>query len=90
MDYWKIKFETSAEKDFKKLDPQSQKLIMVYLEKKVINLDNPKLLGKGLINKFKGYWRYRVNKFRIICKIKDDALIVLIVKIAKRDIVYEE
>ena len=38
----------------------------------------------------KGYWRYRVDKFRIICKIEEDKLIILIVKIAKRDVIYED
>lgn len=34
-------------------------------------------------------WRVRVRTFRVVYKIKDDVLIVVIVKIAPRDIVYK-
>jgi len=47
-------------------------------------------LGKALRGNKKGLWRYRVDKFRIICKLEEDKLVILVVKIAKRDVVYED
>ncbi len=90
MVYWKIEFDLDARKQFRKLDQQSQKTIQSYLNKKVLKLENPKELGKPLRHTLKGKWRYRVDKFRIICKLKEDKLIILVVKIAKRDVVYED
>lgn len=46
--------------------------------------------GKALRNNKKGLWRYRVDKFRIICKLEEEKLIILVIAIAKRDVVYED
>ena len=75
---------------FDKLDKQSQKKVQSYLNKDVLNLERPKVFGKALRNNKKGLWRYRVDKFRILCKLEEDKLIILVVKIAKRDVVYED
>ena len=85
MVYWKIEFDTKAQKQFDKLDKQSQKKVQSYLNKDILNLEHPKLFGKALRNNKKGLWRYRVDKFRIICKLEENKLIILIVAIAKRD-----
>ncbi len=79
MTKWQIKFDEIAKKALSKLNHQQQSLIRNYLYIRIVSLEHPK-----------GYWRYRVDKFRIICKIEEDKLIILIVKIAKRDIVYED
>ena len=90
MVYWKIEFDTKAQKQFDKLDKQSQKKVQSYLNKDILNLEHPKLFGKDLRNNKKGLWRYRVDKFRIICKLEENKLIILVVAIAKRDVVYED
>ena len=78
MAYWKIEFDTKAQKQFEKLDKQSQKKVQSYLNKDILNLEHPKLFGKALRNNKKGLWRYRVDKFRIICKLEENKLIILI------------
>jgi mRNA interferase RelE/StbE len=40
---------------------------------------------KGELGEF---WRYRVDDLRIICRIEDDKLIVLVVKVGHRKDVY--
>lgn len=89
MSYWYIKIDDACEKSLQKLDRQSQKIVLDYLYKRIAKLDNPKQLGKALRYGLKGCWRYRVDKFRIICELQEDKLIILIVKIGKRDEVYE-
>jgi mRNA interferase RelE/StbE len=88
--YWKIEFNAKSQKQFTKLDKQSQNLLQTYLNHKILKLDHPKLSGKALSSNKKGLWRYRVDKFRIICRLEEEVLIILIVKIAKRDVVYED
>jgi mRNA interferase RelE/StbE len=87
---WKIDFEPDAGRQLKKLDKYAQQLIRNYLKDKVLKLEHPKLLGKALKYNLKGCWRYRVDKFRIICDLQENKLVVLIVKIAKRDVIYED
>ena len=90
MAYWKIEFDIKAEKQFYKLNKQSQNQLQTYLNKKILKLEHPKLSGKALSGNKKGLWRYRIDKFRIICEIQEDKLIILVVKIGKRDEVYYE
>ena len=80
---WKVVFSQTGEKELSKLSHQQQSLIRKYLYIRIVSLEHPKLTGKALSANKKGYWRYRVDKFRIICKIEEDKLIILIVKIAK-------
>jgi mRNA interferase RelE/StbE len=86
---WKIVFTDSAEKSFSKLKRYSQQLIQKYLNAKILKLEHPKLLGKALSHEMKGLWRYRVDKFRIICEIQDHELTILVIKIAHRRVVYD-
>ena len=90
MSHWTIEFNSKARKDFKKLDKQSAQAIEKYLDNRVLSASHPKDLGKPLALNYKGLWRYRVDKFRIICRIEDHKLVVLVVKIGSRDEVYEE
>lgn len=87
---WKVVFSQTGEKELSKLSHQQQSLIRSYLYTKVLGLEHLKLFGKALRNNKKGLWRYRVDKFRIICKLEEDKLIILVVAIAKRDVVYED
>ncbi len=87
---WKVVFSQTGEKELSKLSQQQQSLIRSYLYTRVLGLEHPKLFGKSLRNNKKGLWRYRVDKFRIICKLEEDKLIILVVAIAKRDVIYED
>ena len=87
---WQIVFSKTGEKELEKLSRQSQSLIRNFLYTRILELNHPKQSGKALSSNKKGLWRYRLDKFRIICKLEEDKLVILIVKIAKRDVVYED
>ncbi len=61
---------------------------MRYLYKKVQNMENPRQLGKPLSGDMSGFWRYRVEDYRVICEIIDGELLVLVIKIGHRKEVY--
>ncbi len=86
---WKIEFDKAVEKQLRKLSHQAQEQILDYLEEHVATLDNPRLSGKSLKGEFSGFWRYRVGNYRIICKIEDKNLVVLVVKAGHRRDVYD-
>ena len=86
---WQIKFEPLADKNLEKLDHQIRKQIRNYLRFKVLPSGNPKSKGKAISGNKRGLWRYRVEKYRIICRIQDDILTVLVLTIGKRDEVYD-
>ena len=86
---WIAEYDAAVAKDLKKLDRQSQRLIIDYIENRILKAEHPRLFGKPLINDKSGLWRYRVDKYRIICSIEDKRLVVHIIKIGKRDKVYD-
>lgn len=87
---WKIRLEIAAEKAIGKLDYQLKKQIRNYLRNEISLLYNPRLKGKALTGNKKGLWRYRVGKYRIVCRIKDNILTVIVLTVAKREVVYDD
>ncbi|MGI5074078.1 type II toxin-antitoxin system RelE/ParE family toxin [Treponema vincentii] len=71
----------------KKLDAAISKRVLDYLEQ-VELLDNPRSRGKALTSNLAGLWRYRVSDYRILCRIRDDELIITVIEIAHRSTVY--
>ena len=86
---WKIEFDYKAAKEFKKLDKASQVLISNYLKNKVITVVHPTKLGKPMRYDYYGLWRYRVGKYRIICNIENESLVILVLRVALRKHAYD-
>jgi mRNA interferase RelE/StbE len=86
---WTIEFDSGVEKDLKKLGRNAQKFILDYLENRISTAEDPRVFGKPMRHELAGCWRYRVGNYRIIAKIEDDRLVVLVVKIGHRKDVYD-
>ena len=84
---WEVVFTSKAKKEFSKLDKQNQRIIVGYLEQ-VIGSGNPHNFGSALVGNLSGFWRYRVGKYRIICEIQNNNLIIELISIGKRDKIY--
>jgi len=82
-----IRFEDQARKELYALDNSVKIKILNYL-KKLEEREDPRSLGKPLTENLSGYWRYRVGNYRIISKILDKEITVLILVVQKRDVVY--
>lgn len=86
---WKVDFDPAAERELGKLDPQSAKRILAFLHDRVAVLDDPRSIGAALKgSKLGEFWKYRVGDFRIISRIEDGALRVLVVRVGNRREVY--
>jgi mRNA interferase RelE/StbE len=83
---WKIKWEDFAVKQLRKLDKQIEKRVISYLKK--VALENPRQQGKPLSGDKPRLWRYRMGEYRIICRIMDDELIVLVIAVGHRKEIY--
>jgi len=83
-------FETTERfnKEFKKLDCYTQKMIKAWITKNLINCYNPHAHGKALTSNRSGQWRYRIGDYRLICLINDNKLIVLALNIGHRRDMY--
>ena len=86
---WQIKFDAAAMKDLAKLDKQIAKRITVFLGERVAKLRDPRSIGEALTGAdLGGFWKYRVGDYRIISKIEDGALRILVIRIGDRKDVY--
>ena len=83
-----IRFTPRAAKQVRKLDSAAAKRIRDFLEQKLSQLDNPRQLGKKLVNE--DFWRYRVGDYRILTNIDDDQILILVVEVAHRREVYNK
>lgn len=85
---WRIELSPYADKQLDRLERQSAIRILKYLRTRLAVLDDPRQLGAALSGPLAGYWRYRVGDYRLICEIKDDVLIVVVLEIGHRREVY--
>ena len=72
-----VELTESARKELKKLDPYTQKIILLWLNKNLEGCEDPRLYGKPLSANRAGQWRYRIGIYHLLCKNEDNKLIVL-------------
>ncbi len=85
---WTIEFEEQGKRDLSRLDKSIQREIVKYLETRIANAVDPKSFGHALGHNLSGLWRYRVRNYRIVCRIEQDRLVVLVVAIGHRSKIY--
>jgi mRNA interferase RelE/StbE len=82
---WKIEVSPAADSELKKLDAQHARRILKFLHDRLANLDDPRSVGKALQGSRLGeFWKYRVGDYRLICKIEDDRVVVLVLRVGHR------
>jgi mRNA interferase RelE/StbE len=86
---YSVELSESAERELAKLDTQHRKRILKFLHERVGKLDDPRSLGKALHGSQLGeFWKYRVGDYRLIAKIEDDRLVVLVLRVGHRKEIY--
>lgn len=86
---WKFQFSKKADKEFSKLDKSVQQRIYAFFDK-MKNVPNPRDLGEALTGRLKEYWKYRTSDYRMICKIEDNILTIMVLKVGHRKEIYTE
>jgi mRNA interferase RelE/StbE len=83
---YKVAYLNSVEEDLKKLDKTTVRKILNRIETYLAC--DPKELGKPLKGEFQGYWRYRWGDYRVIYKISEREILILVLHISNRKDVY--
>lgn len=86
---WRIEFSESAKKELGKLDRQVQKEIRDYLRKRIGTEEDPRRFGEALLRNLSGLWKYRVGSYRVICRIEENRVTVLVLRVGHRREVYQ-
>ena len=83
-----VKYKTSARKNLEKFDSTVRNQIREWIEINLVDCENPRAKGRALEGNLSNLWRYRVGNYRIIAQIRDAEVVILIVKIDKREDAY--
>jgi mRNA interferase RelE/StbE len=84
-----VELSESADRELGKFDVQQAKRILKFLHQRIAKLDDPRSLGETLHGSRLGeFWKYRVGDYRLICKIDDDRLVVLVLRVGHRKEIY--
>lgn len=86
---WQVEWDDRARRELRRLDASIQRQILRYLRERIVSEASPRRFGKALTGDWIGLWRYRVGDYRLVCKIEDDQLVVLVLAVGHRREIYE-
>ena len=79
---WTIDYAPTAKGQLRKLDKQTARRIVDFMDERVAGLENSRSTGKALTRPLGAFWPYRVGDCRVVCDIQDCALRVLLIQVA--------
>ena len=80
---WQVEIHPLVwEEDLTRLDPAARQRITKAIRSKLTT--HPTEFGKPLSGPLRGYWRLRVDAYRVIYRIEQQQLIVVVVKVGIR------
>ena len=86
---WTVELSSGAERQLRKLDPDTARRLGNYLRTLVAETTDPRERGKALTRPMTGLWRYRVGDYRLVCELIDQLLVVLVVRLGHRSRIYD-
>lgn len=87
---YQVEYTPHAIKALEKMDKFTRRMLIEWIDKNLVGCSNPRAHGKPLSADRAGQWRYRVGDYRIVSKIEDGKLLILIITIGHRREVYDE
>lgn len=85
-----VEFSEQARRELKKLDRYTASLLLGWIRKNLEGCENPRQHGKALTANRRSEWRYRVGDYRILAKISDTEILILVLHIGHRREIYEQ
>ncbi len=90
MNKYRVEYTPKAVKQLIKLDKYTRNLIYAWIDKNLQDCENPRIHGKALTANRSGQWRYRIGDYRLICKIQDERITILVLEVGHRKSIYED
>lgn len=87
---WQLEWTKQAQKKLNKLGVPVKKRILIYLDETIEQCSHPTQRGEPMTENKAGLWRYRVGDYRIICKIEDHRLMIIVLNVGHRKDVYKD
>ncbi|MEO0415637.1 MAG: type II toxin-antitoxin system RelE/ParE family toxin [Verrucomicrobiota bacterium] len=86
---WDYSFDRRALRELRQMGGDMSSRIIRYLDERIKGQDDPRKFGKPLRHDLIGLWVYRVGNARVVCSIKDEEVLVLVVRVGFRGDVYD-
>ena len=88
---WTVELDPAALKELRKLDRQVARRILTFLRERLAVIDDPRSIGEALRGDTLGdYWKYRLGDYRIVSRIIDRRILILVLRIGHRRDVYRD
>ena len=87
---YQVNYLPQVVKTLEKMDKYTKRIIVEWIEKNLVDCEDPRIHGKPLTADRKGQWRYRIGDYRVIAKIEGDKLIILVIAIGHRREIYDK
>lgn len=86
---WRIEVSETVAKQLAKLDKPVARRVRSFLRDRLASLDDPRSIGEALKGSRLGeFWKYRVGDWRLICQIKDQEIVILVLDLGNRREIY--
>ena len=85
---FRVVVSKEALRQLRKLDKQTALLITGWVRTNLEGTDDPRAHGKPLTSNRAGQWRYRVGDYRLLAKIMDREIVILILAVGHRSTIY--
>lgn len=85
-----LRVERRAIKALQTMDRQHAAILVAWIDKNLSATSNPRRMGEALSGGLAGLWRYRVGDYRILAKIQDHEILLLLLDIAHRSDAYKQ
>lgn len=83
---FRVEWSRRAVRQLDRLDRQVARAIVRFMSERVHGAADARAVGRPL--RGSDLWRYRVGDYRVLCQIRNDVLVVLVVEIGHRRDVY--
>ncbi len=86
---YRVSTTSRFDREFKKLDKYTQRILKKWIQNNLVDCEDPRIHGKGIVANLKGLWRYRIGDYRLICDIQDANLVILALTVGHRREIYD-
>ena len=87
---YRVEYLPQVVKTLEKMDKYTKRIIIEWIEKHLVDCEDPRTHGKPLTANRVGQWRYRIGDYRLICLIEDERLVILALTAGHRNEVYRQ
>lgn len=87
MPLWRVEYVDRAQRVLQKLEKPVRERIEAYIAS-ILDCPDPRSREKPLTGPRAGQWRYRVGDYRVLCELRDEVLVILVLEVDHRSRVY--